>query len=331
MGSNSTFSARHISMVAYDNAGLLDVTGPLDVFHYANEVISKELVTSAKAYETQILAKEKGPVTMSSGITLVANNSYLSPQPPTDTLILAGGNGAEKVSHDPGLITFVRQMTPRVRRMASICTGSFILARAGLLDRKKATTHWSASERFKTDFSTIAVQPDKIFTKDGHVYTSAGVTAGIDLALHLVEEDFGRKAALAVARILVVFMKRKGGQSQFSSHLTAQTNMAGPLGKLLRWIIHHPREQLTVRALAAKAAMGERNFSRVFVKETGVTPAKFVEQVRINKAASYLENMTIPMEQVADLSGFGSAEKMRRAFRRNLNVLPGKYRNRFGI
>ncbi len=318
-------------MVAYDNAGLLDVTGPLDVFHYANEIISKEFKTAAKAYETEILAEKKGPVTMSSGITLVANSSYLSPQPRTDTLILAGGRGAEKESLNPGLIAFVKQMNPKVRRMASICTGSFILARAGLLDKKKATTHWSASDRFKTGFPEILVQPDKVFTKDGHIYTSAGVTAGIDLALHLVEEDFGRKTALAVAGILVVFMKRQGGQSQFSSHLTAQTNTEGSLGKLLLWIIHHPREPLTVRVLAAKAAMGERNFSRVFLKETGVTPAKFVEQVRINKAASYLEDMTFSMDQVAGLSGFGSAEKMRRAFRRNLNVLPGKYRNRFGV
>jgi transcriptional regulator GlxA family with amidase domain len=268
---------------------------------------------------------------MSSGIRIVADRSWASGLTGVDTLLVSGGIGAYAASRNRALQRVLREQNTLARRIASICTGSFILAEAGLLDGKRAVTHWMACGRFAREYPKVRVEPDKIFVRDEHIYSSAGVTAGIDLALALVEEDYGRTISLEVARTLVVFMKRQGGQSQFSSHLCAQVGSEGPLQGLPEWIVENPCSDLSVESLAEKAAMSERNFSRVFTRQIGMPPARFVERVRIDRARSYLENDALTLETVAEKSGFGTAERMRRTFLRHIGVLPGAYRKRFGI
>jgi transcriptional regulator GlxA family with amidase domain len=323
--------SRRISMLAFDRAEALDVTGPLEVFAVANDFIRDEKTPDVRAYRIEIVAEEKGPVTMSSGIRLVADRSWLSGFEGVDTLIVAGGVGTKEAARNITLQAVLQDQNTRARRIASVCTGSFILAEAGLLEGKRATTHWSRCELLAREYPAVHVEPDRIFVRDGHIYTSAGVTAGIDLALALVEEDHGRHVALKVAKTLVVFMKRPGGQSQFSTHLLAQANAKGVLKGLPEWISENPRRDLSVQELATKAGMSERNFSRVFARQMGMTPAKFVEALRIDQATYHLENEALSLEEVAHKSGFRTSERMRRAFKRNLQVLPVTYRKRFGV
>jgi transcriptional regulator GlxA family with amidase domain len=318
-------------MITYNDAQVLDVTGPLEVFAIANRFIAGGSTPDGDAYRVEIVAEEPGPVTMSSGIRIVADRSWASGLTGVDTLLVSGGIGAYAASRNRALQRVLREQNTLARRIASICTGSFILAEAGLLDGKRAVTHWMACGRFAREYPKVRVEPDKIFVRDEHIYSSAGVTAGIDLALALVEEDYGRTISLEVARTLVVFMKRQGGQSQFSSHLCAQVGSEGPLQGLPEWIVENPCSDLSVESLAEKAAMSERNFSRVFTRQIGMPPARFVERVRIDRARSYLENDALTLETVAEKSGFGTAERMRRTFLRHIGVLPGAYRKRFGI
>jgi transcriptional regulator GlxA family with amidase domain len=325
------FLPKTISMMAYDGAQVLDITGPLEVFSMANRLIQERKKGKSGRYKTEILAEKKGPVVSSSGITLLADRSIFSDLKKIDTLIVPGGEGVFKSIGNRKLLCKLKEICKNVGRFASVCTGSFILAEAGLLNGKIATTHWAESDHFASRYPNIIVQPDKIFTQDGHIYTSAGVTAGIDLALALVEEDHGRQTALQVAKTLVVFMKRQGGQAQFSKLLSSQIKLSGGLKGLPEWIMDNPGQNLSVQKLARKCGMSERNFSRSFAKETNMTPGKFVEKVRIDYAILYLESEDMPLEQVAIISGFGTAEKMRRAFLRNLKVLPGTYKKRFGI
>ncbi len=331
MKNRKKIKTRLISMVAYKNAGLLDISGPLEVFTLANVFISKETGSDIPAYKTEILSTKKGPVVMSSGITLYADRAFSSSAAGTDTLMVAGGPGADEAAKDEELIKLLRKVKNRIRRLASICNGAIIFAEADLLNRRKATTHWAICDQLARDYPEVQVEHDTIFVRDGHIYSSAGVTAGIDLSLALLEEDYGRKIAMTVAKFLVLFMKRQGGQSQFSSYLSLQSNGNGHLKGLPEWIINNPGKNLSIEELAAKAAMSERNFSRVFTKETGMSPGKFIESVRIEYAASCLENTKMSFDQIAEASGFRSAERMRRAFVRHLHVLPGTYRKRFGI
>jgi transcriptional regulator GlxA family with amidase domain len=222
-------------------------------------------------------------------------------------------------------------MATRVRRLASVCSGSFILAEAGLLDGRRATTHWLGVDLMRERYPRIAVEPDAIFVRDGHIFTSAGVTAGIDLALAMVEEDLGHALALAVARRLVVFLKRPGGQSQFSSHLAAQAKPVGVLKDLPAWILEHLGSDLAVERLAERAGMSPRNFARVFTREMGTTPAKFVERARVDAARRGMEDGGLSLEDIAGRAGFSSAEHMRRTFRRHVRVVPHDYRKRFHL
>lgn len=318
-------------MIAFENAQVLDITGPLEVFAVANRFIRNERNTDIPAYSIEIVAENQGPVTMSSGIRILADRSWLSGLEDVDTLLVAGGIGAELAAKDKRLQQVLVDQNTGARRIASICTGSFILAEAGLLAGKRATTHWSQCDMLESKYQDVHVEPDRIFIRDGHIYTSAGVTAGIDLALALVEEDYGRRIPLEVAKVLVVFMKRQGGQSQFSTHLRAQVSANGVLKGLPEWIAANPCRDLTVQRLAERAGMSERNFSRVFSKEMGMSPAKFVEALRIDQAAQHLENEALSLEEVASKCGFGTSERMRRAFSRSLGVLPGAYRKRFGV
>jgi transcriptional regulator GlxA family with amidase domain len=267
---------------------------------------------------------------MSCGVSLLARGLPARPADPPDTLVVAGGQGARAAVADRELIAWLREAAPRVRRLASVCTGAFLLAEAGLLDGRRATTHWRACAALARDYPRVRVDPDPIFVRDGNVYTSAGVTSGMDLALALVEEDHGREVALGVARGLVLFLKRPGGQSQFSAQLSAQLASRQPIQELQAWIVENVHRDLSVDALAARAGMSPRNFARVFTREVGATPARFVEIARVEAARRRLEEEGgRGVEAVASECGFGSAETLRRAFLRRLRVSPADYRARF--
>jgi len=248
-----------------------------------------------------------------------------------DTLLVAGGRGTAAALRDRPLIAWLRSMAPRVRRVGSVCSGSFLLAEAGLLDGRRATTHWGWCDTLAKQYPAVTVAPDPIFVRDGNVYTSAGVTAGMDLALALVEEDHGRALALEVARQLVMFLRRPGGQSQFSAQLAVQSADREPLRELQAWITEHPDADLSVPTLARRVAMSPRNFARVFTREVGMTPARFVESVRVEAARRRLEESAHGVDSVATACGFGTAESMRRAFLRIVRVPPAAYRHRFRV
>jgi transcriptional regulator GlxA family with amidase domain len=248
---------------------------------------------------------------------------------PIDTLIVAGGFGVYDAVEDGGLIRWIRSAAKRSRRVTSVCSGSFLLARAGLLEGKRATTHWSSCAELARRHPEVEVDPNPIFVHDGDVWTSAGVTSGMDLALALVEDDLGREVALEVARWLVLFLQRPGGQAQFSSHLQSQLAERMPLRELQGWIADNLDGDLRVEALAERAAMSPRNFARAFRREVGMTPAAYVTELRVESARQRLEGGSEPIENVAASCGFGTPETMRRAFARRMGVPPADYRARF--
>ena len=314
-----------IEMVAFEAVQLLDVTGPLQVFATANEILAA--AGGAPPYSVRIVTRQRPGVTASAGITL--GTQALSPAgAPVDTLILAGGPGVRAAAAEVALVEWVRRRAAEARRTASVCTGAYLLAATGLLDGRRAATHWSVCEAFARSFPAIRVEPDPIFVRDGAFWTSAGVTAGIDLALALLEADFGRDVALAVARYLVVFLKRPGGQSQFSAALSLQAGEA-PFGKLHAWIDAHLTGDLSLRALAAQAGMSERSFSRRYAEATGMTPARSVERLRVEAARRLLTDTAAPVKRIARQCGFGTEETMRRGFLRLLAASPQDYRARF--
>jgi transcriptional regulator GlxA family with amidase domain len=246
-----------------------------------------------------------------------------------DTLVVAGGAAAEQASKDSSLVEWVGSMAPRVRRMASICSGAFILAAAGLLHHRRVTTHWLFSDLLATAYPSIEVDSSLLFARDGNIYSSGGITAGIDLALALVEEDLGREVALAAARIMVVFPHRPGGQSQFSAYIKLEAKNRPDISELQAWILGHPGEDLSIQVLADRMAMSPRNFARLFRDETGDTPAQFTERARADAARCKLEQTVVPVETIAEECGFGNAERMRRTFQRLFEVSPHDYRARF--
>jgi len=247
-----------------------------------------------------------------------------------DTLIVSGGAGARAACRSKATLRAVSVVARSCRRVASVCTGAFVLAAAGLLDGRRATTHWAFCEELARAHPRVSVQRDPIFVRHGSVWTSAGVTAGIDLALALVEEDLGREVALGVARWLVVFVRRAGGQSQFSHQLAVQTARREPLREIVAYVVDHPEKALSVPVLAHKVGMSVRNFSRVFRAEVGKTPAAFIEGVRVETARRLLEDSSLPVTNVAAASGFGTADALRRAMARSVDLSPREYRARFG-
>ncbi len=322
---------RHVGQIIFPDAQILDITGPMEVFSQAKKILSAAGKTEPKAYRLSLIAETAGPVAMTSGLQLVADKSINSFDTASlDTLMVAGGSGVYQARYQPGLIKFIKDQSTRVRRMASICTGTFLLAQAGLLNGRTATTHWSATQRLAKAYPQVNVNPDKIFVKSDHIYSSAGVTAGIDLALALVQEDHGRDLALKIAKQLVVFMKRQGGQSQFSTSLARQAAAKGKLEEVLQWMKQNPTQDLSVDALAYRCAMSERNFARTFKQEIGITPGKFVEKMRVELATHQIETRTLSFKEIASKSGFKDEKMMRRAFKRQLHVLPNLYRKRFG-
>jgi transcriptional regulator GlxA family with amidase domain len=326
-----------VVIVVYPGVQSLDVTGPLEVFAAAQRLVEAPAHPldadvaahrHARGYRTVVASLDGGPVTTSSGLTIVPHVSLRETARRVDTLIVAGG-GAIEASADAELLAWITSTAQSARRVASVCTGAFLLAAAGLLDGRRATTHWSWAAELADRHPAVEVDPEPIFLRDGHVWTSAGVTAGMDLTLAMVEEDLDRDSALLIARHLVLFLRRPGNQSQFSATLVSQTPKSSPLREVQRFAIEHPGENLSVEALAARAHMSSRNFARSFREQTGVTPARFIENVRLEAARRMLEDTDCGVATIAAACGFGTGETMRRAFLRALGVGPADYRRRF--
>jgi transcriptional regulator GlxA family with amidase domain len=318
---------RLVAILAFPAVQLLDVTGPLQVFATANEIASGGS-RGAAPYRLNVVAPGGASIATSSGLALLTQ-PLPAMESDLDTLLVAGGTGVEQAASDTCLVDWLRDRAGRARRVGSVCTGAFLLAEAGVLDGRRAVTHWSMCADLARRFPTVKVEADPIFVRDGSVWTSAGVTAGIDLALALVQEDLGRSVALAVARYLVVFLKRPGGQAQFSTALSLQI-AEDRFGMLHDWIAEHLTDDLSLPALARQAAMSERNFSRRYLKATGLTPARAVEHLRVEAARRLLSDSRLPVKRIAQRCGFGSEETMRRSFLRLLSVAPQDYRARFG-
>jgi transcriptional regulator GlxA family with amidase domain len=319
-------TSRTIVLLGFEGATALDITGPYEVFALSSRLAQGD---SVPPYRLVLLADHAGPFRATSGLSLVADGSWRDFRGKADTLIVAGGPDMTHVVSNHMLLAWLRIMSTRTRRIGSICTGAFALAEAGLLDNHRATTHWMAVERLAKDYPTVKVDSDAIYVRDGKLFTSAGVTAGMDLALALVEEDLGRDAALAVARMLVLYLKRPGGQSQFSTSLQAQTTEGRRLASLLSWLAEHYHEPITVEAMAQRTAMSDRTFARVFVSETGDTPAFYLEKLRLEHAVRLLESIGISLDVAARDCGFTGREQLRRAFQRHRGITPQEYQKRF--
>ena len=316
-----------VEFVLFSDGAGLDITGPLEVFTTATRLLNEQ-GRAKEGYRPVIAAKAVGPVRLNSGLVVQAQ-LCIGQGPAPDILLIPGGLGVPLAVKDDVLLALIRDRAGQANRVASICNGAFLLAAAGLLDGKRATTHWMTADQLKQEYPAVAVIPDAIFIRDRNISTSAGVCAGIDLALALVEEDYGASLALKVARIMVVYFRRSGRQSQFSAPLRARQRAGEDFSDLHDWIVEHLSDPLTVERLAAQAGMSSRNFARVFAEKTGITPCKYVECVRLNRARELLESGEDSMQVVAEASGFGREDKMRRVFRRYLNVSPVHYRIHF--
>jgi transcriptional regulator GlxA family with amidase domain len=318
-----------VVIVGFAPAQMLDITGPLDVFAAANgAAVASGL---APPYQIELAAPAAGPLATTSGVPIFASRDVFDPALEADTLLLAGGPGARSMVHDRKLVGALAALCRRTARVASICTGAFPLASTGALEQRRATTHWAHFDEFAAAFPNVRIDRDALFVSDGKFHSSAGVSAGIDSALALVEHDLGRAMALEVARELVVFLKRPGGQSQFSAQLAAEVGAADPdrFGELTRWISEHLDSDLSVEMLAERSAMSPRNFARRFIESMKVAPAKYVQMLRIDAARRQLSGSDLPVARIAGRCGFASAEAMRLAFQRHLNVTPTDFRARF--
>lgn len=302
---------RRIAFVVYPGFQLLDATGPIAAFEIAGRL-------EPGSYGLEVVAPEAGPVRSTSGVALCADGLGDGPY---DTIVVAGGEGSRTYATLGPLHDWLRREAPRARRVTSVCTGAYVLAEAGLLEGRRVTTHWGSTDHFARRYPNVRLEPDRIFIRDGDVWTSAGITAGIDLALALVEEDVGAKVARRTAQQLVVHHRRPGGQSQFSALLEAG-GVNGRFADLMDWARDRLAEPLGVERLADRAAMSPRHFARAFRRETGVTPAKAVERLRLEAARLRVESSGEPIDRVAETVGFGDPERMRRAFLRAFGQPP---------
>ncbi|WP_394699849.1 GlxA family transcriptional regulator [uncultured Pseudodesulfovibrio sp.] len=310
----------------YPGMVALDVAGPLDVFQAADELLARN-GRRADGYELRFAANEPGPIATSSGLCLLAEvyPGLLD----VDTLLVPGGLAAEKASRDAAHVLDVQASALRARRVASVCSGAFLLAAAGLLDERRATTHWAVADRLAELYPEVRLDADAIYVQDGPIATSAGVTAGIDLALAMVEDDYGPALAIEVARLLLLYRRRPGNQSQFSAALALQAKAGERFKPLIDWVEGHLDQNLTVDRLAEEAHMSSRTFARIFPSETGMSPGRFIEQMRIDRARELLESGAEGLDQIALESGFGREERLRRAFQRRLGISPAQYRAHF--
>ena len=327
-------SFRTIATLVFPEVMSLDVTGPMQVFASAN--VERRRQGQPEYYRLVLLGQELAPVATSSGIRLCVDALWQDVQPETlDTLLVPGGAGVETQYENAALLAWLKTAEPRIRRLGSVCSGALILAAAGLLDKRTVTTHWADVETMRSRYPSVQVDADRLHTYDpredgaAHLFTSAGVTAGIDLALALVEADLDRATALAVARRLVMFLRRPGGQAQFSTLLPAASNEISRLGALLEWIPAHLADALNIEALARQARMSPRTLCRLFNEELGIGPGRYVEQVRLETARSLLSGGQVSIATVASLTGYGHPENMRRTFQKHLSVSPQEYLTRF--
>jgi transcriptional regulator GlxA family with amidase domain len=316
---------RLVAIVAVPPVRTLDVFGPAEVFADANQ-----LNQAGPTYDVEIVsATEERTVRSYLGVSLVADRSYREVRQPVDTLLVAGGEGAQEAKYSAKFLEWLRRQSGKARRYGSVCTGALVLAAAGLLDGRRVTTHWNWCRELEEKHPKVRVDPRPIYVRDKNLFTSAGVTAGIDLSLALVEDDLGGALALQIAQMMVVFLRRPGGQSQFSATLMAQTRGRRSLGDLLAWVADNLEGKFSVGALARRAAMSPRNFARVFREEIGDTPARHIETLRVEAARRQLETTASSLDEVAEICGFGSAEVLRRTFFRRIGTTPGKYRASF--
>jgi transcriptional regulator GlxA family with amidase domain len=323
-------STRRVIVLAGPGAEILDVVGPFQVFKTAQDIHAKERPRVAPAYRVEIVALSNGAsFRTNTGVSMRAQGVLRNLRGPIDTCLVAGGAAVEEDRLSQSTVARFRALAGRCRRVGGVCSGAFLLARAGLLDGRRATTHWNWCRRLAQRYPQIRVEPDPIFVRDQHVYTSAGVTAGMDLALAMVEEDLGSALALKVARHLVLYLRRPGGQSQFSAALSLQTSDRDRFRDLQAWVLEHLDQPLDVAALAQQVAMSPRNFARVFRREMNLTPAKFVEQLRIEAARRRLEETRHSLKQIAAECGFAAVSSMRGIFRRSLGISPARYRQHF--
>jgi transcriptional regulator GlxA family with amidase domain len=317
---------RTVALVAFDGLQLLDLAGPVEVLRAATRL------GADPPYETRVATPGGGPVRSESGVGVAGDVSLgdlARGGEPLDTLVVVGGHGTRRLRHDPGFLADLTAAADRARRVTAVCTGSWLLASAGLLDGHAATTHWASCDALAARFPAVAVAPDRIYVRDRDRWTSAGVTAGIDLFLALVETDHGPDLAHQVAGWLVVFARRPGGQSQFSAQLRSQPATTPAIAELQRWLPDHLDEDLGVDALARRARMSPRTFARAFARETGTTPAAFVEQLRVETAQRLLETTDLTVAAVAGRAGLHHAETLHRAFRRRVGTTPDQYRRHF--
>jgi transcriptional regulator GlxA family with amidase domain len=319
-----------VVILATPDAQPLDVAGPHEVFAAVGKNLRALGDHSGRRYEVEVLTMGPGRrVTGALGLTLLAKGSYRIAGPDIDTLLVVGGMQPWEPGTKPAVIDWIRRRSRAVRRLGGVCTGAFVLADAGLLDGRRATTHWHFADLLAQRYPAVNVDADPIFIKDNTIYTCAGVTSGMDLALALVEEDFGTDVALRIARHFVVFLRRPGGQSQFSTPLSFAASSQSALNRLQVWMLDHLHERLTVARLAARANMSPRNFARVFRREFLMTPGEYLDNVRVEAARKRLEETPETVDRIAAATGFGSASTMRRVFARLLDVSPAAYRDRF--
>lgn len=322
---------KHIVILVPPQTSLLDVAGPLEVFSKTSEYMARYRKAGDKYYTTHLVSMDDTmAVPTSSGMPVICEGGIAGIRYPVDTVIIAGRGGYRKEA-PPHILKWILKLhknKPKTR-IASICAGAFILAETGLLDGRRATTHWQLHDKLAEKYPAVKVEKDPIYIKQGTIYTSAGISTGIDLTLALVEEDLGREVAIEVSRILVLYLKRPGNQSQFSNILRTQKTDYRPVKDSLQWIQEHLDDDLSVERLAAKAAMSARNFSRVFYREAGITPAKFVEKARVEAARRRLEETRLSLDEIAAECGAGDANGLRRLFVRHLNTTPAAYRKSF--
>ncbi|MCC6144547.1 MAG: GlxA family transcriptional regulator [Candidatus Hydrogenedentes bacterium] len=326
---NGPAAPRRVVAVAVPGSDPLELVGPLEVLNAANVVLQLGTGRRRPGYEIQVVAREPGEIYAWNGLRMIADQTIHDLPKVLDTLLVPAMDGQEASLGDRPFIQWLAKAGARARRTCSICTGTYFLAKAGLLDGRRATTHWAWCEDFARRFPKVKMDRDPIFVKDGHFYTSAGGTAGLDLMLALVEEDFGREVALKTAQFLVIFLKRPANQSQFSVQLSSQLAESDGIREVQAWVYDHLDEDLSVEALAARASMSPRNFARVFTREVGMPPGRFVEQARVECARRQLEETRAPVQQIAERCGYGTAETMRLAFLRQLGASPREYRARF--
>ena len=310
-----------IVILAPQGVQSLDVVGPAEVFWEAARRLG-----NPDAYQVQIMGTSSDPIQGTGSVRFLPDRTIHDPDEPIDTLLVGGDPSFQVI--EPAVIRWLARRAPQTRRFGSICTGVFLLAAAGLLDGKRVTTHWECAEKLRRHYPNLIIDADQIFIRQGRLATAAGVT-GMDLALALVEEDYGRDIALLVARRMVMFLRRPGGQSPFSAQLIAQIAEKRPIQLTVDYILGHLRSDLSVDALAKRTRMSTRNFSRIFFRDVGVTPATFVESARLDAARRMLADTPVPLQRIADVCGFGDVHGMRRVFRRNLGLGPRDYRSAF--